>query len=68
MWLLFPFRDDVVIQIFILMLDELQAPFKLESPWEHIPIRNTLTEDGDEVSEWSVAYSDLQDFLQRADK
>ena len=67
-WLLYPLSDEVVIQNQILMLDQLQAPFKLECPWEHIPIRNTLTEDGDEVSEWSVAYSDLQDFLQRADK
>jgi hypothetical protein len=65
-WLLYPLDGEIIIQNQILMLDELQVPFNLEYPSEHIPIRNTLTEDGDEVSEWSVAYSDIEDFLKRA--
>lgn len=57
-------RGDVVyVQNAIIFLDELSTPFDPRQPWLSVNPRETVTEDGDHISEWRTSADALRTFL-----
>ena len=65
-WTLYLDGKTVHIQNQIFFLDELEKPFLEANPYEFIPARKTVSDEGDKISEWHVdvnyieAYIDMQ--------
>jgi hypothetical protein len=51
-WVCYPIDGQLVFQEVIVFLDEIGGPFDLSNPHKHVPKRETVTEDGDSISEW----------------
>jgi hypothetical protein len=47
----------------LLFFDQLAVPFSPDSPMESLKDRETVSETGDPISEWSVKLSELDLFL-----
>ena len=62
-WPMYRVNETVLIQNQILFLDQLQSPFDEHTPFSFVPKRQTINEDGDVISEWSVRINDLEEFL-----
>jgi len=62
-WLLYKEKDVVYIQNAILFLDQIKGKFELEKIYDYIPERETVSEEGDEISEWQCSVKDFEMFL-----
>ncbi|WHT18409.1 hypothetical protein N8J89_35730 [Crossiella sp. CA-258035] len=63
MWPLHRRGDLVFVQNSILFLAELEEPFSALEPWRSVGPRETVSEDGDRVSEWSCPLDDVRNFF-----
>ena len=63
-WPCYRVGGKIVFQQYIFFLDELPGPFDPLAPHAHLPRRETETEDGEKVSEWSTSTAALQSFCQ----
>ena len=61
-WPLYRLGDTVHVQNHLLFYDQLTEPFSLANAAKFIRDRQTVNEDGLAISEWTVAFSDLEDF------
>jgi hypothetical protein len=59
------YRDGEVVHIqeIMLFLDELDHPFDPDKPWESVRPRETISEDGDPLMEWTVPLAAVQEFV-----
>ena len=65
-WPCYRLHDEVFFQHHLLFLDELTSPFDPGNPHAHLPPREKNGEDGEPLSEWQTATSELQRFAARA--
>lgn len=64
-WPMYRVNDNVLIQNHILFFDQLQSSFDERNPFSSVTERQTIDEDGNIISEWSVQINELEDFLIR---
>jgi len=64
-WILYRFKENVLIHNNLLFLDQLEKPFDLQNPYDALPEYQRITEDGEAISEWSVTVKDLEAWLTR---
>jgi len=62
-WPMYRENDTVFIQNHIMFFDQLQSPFDERNPFSSVADRQTLDEDGNRISEWSVQINELEEFL-----
>ncbi|WP_193368588.1 hypothetical protein [Pelagibius marinus] len=62
-WPLYRDGDCVLVQNQLLFLAELAKPFSEAQPYKSVPRRETTTEDGEAISEWTIDLSDIEEFL-----
>lgn len=65
-WLLYPDRDVIFIQEAILLLRSTATPFSTHDPYVHIPPHRRRTEEGFDVSEWTISRDAVKAFVLRA--
>ena len=51
-WACYPINGKLVFQECILFLDELEPPFNINSPHLNVQPYESLSEDGEQISEW----------------
>jgi hypothetical protein len=51
-WACYPVGDQLAFQEMIIFMDDIDGPFDLSNPHKHVPKHETVTEDGDSISEW----------------
>jgi hypothetical protein len=56
-WVCYPIDGELVFQERILFLDELEIPFNIENPHQNIDPYNSISDDGDPISEWRTKIS-----------
>jgi len=57
--------DDVVFQSGVLFLEDLEETFD-PARWDaHVPVRESVAESGEPISEWRVPLTDIVDFVGR---
>ncbi|SFC82503.1 hypothetical protein SAMN05421773_106174 [Streptomyces aidingensis] len=64
-WPLYREGEQVFVQNSVIFLDELTEAFDPEAPWASVGPRETITEDGDEISEWHTSMDALRAFFRR---
>lgn len=62
-WLLYPVNDEVHVQNALLLLRETRPGFSTKDPYNSIPVRRELSEDGSQISEWVLPIQDFVEFL-----
>lgn len=62
-WLMYPLGDVIAIQNQMLFMARLAGSFQENDPYRHIAGYRTHNSDGDRLSEWIVARSDLEWYL-----
>jgi CdiI N-terminal domain len=62
-WPMYRVNENVFIQHQILFFDQLQSPFDERTPFSFVSKRQTINEDGERISEWSVRINELEEFL-----
>lgn len=62
-WVMYLIGDNVHIQNHVLFLDELEGKFDETELYKFIPERETVTEEGEPISEWVVKLSDIREYL-----
>jgi hypothetical protein len=62
-WTLYLDENTVHIQNQILFLNLLDKPFLELNPYEFIRTRETVTDEGDKISEWDVDVDDIKVYL-----
>ncbi|WP_420809079.1 hypothetical protein [Amycolatopsis suaedae] len=62
-WPLYRAGEVVYVHDNLIIPDELSSPFDLERPWQSIPERTVVDEDGNAVSEWVTSMGEIRDFL-----
>lgn len=67
-WVLYRENDIVYIQNQMLFFDQLDKAFSVEHPWESVGARETITEEGREISEWTTSIEDVRECLERKTK
>lgn len=67
LWLFYRDGTDVVFQNQILLLADCDPPFVPSLAERWVPVRETVSEDGSPVSEWSVPFADLKFDVRIAD-
>ncbi len=63
-WVMHREKNIIYIQNHLLMMEGLLSPFVEENIYEHIRDRETIDEDGNEISEWQTTVSEVQEWLQ----
>ncbi|MEV6071906.1 hypothetical protein AB0L82_35655 [Nocardia sp. NPDC052001] len=66
-WPLYLDGAVVHVQHQLIFLGQPDISFDPAAPWESVPPRATVNDDGDRISEWSVPVVDIGDFLRHAD-
>ncbi|GGL86356.1 hypothetical protein [Micromonospora yangpuensis] len=61
-WPLYRIGDTVLVQNAIIFLQELSAAFDPDKPWLSVEPHSVMDENGNRISEWPVAYSDVRRF------
>jgi hypothetical protein len=61
-WVMYLIEDLVHIQNHVLFLSDLNEPFDEDDIYASIPERETRTEEGESISEWTVELSAIRDF------
>ena len=64
-WPMYRVNERVFIQNHVLFFDQLQSPFDERNPFSSVTERQTIDEDGNRISEWSVRIDDLEEFLKK---
>jgi len=64
-WPLYRDRDVVHVQNRILFLDELDGPLDLEQQWTVLDVRESVTDDGVAISEWSTGIEEIKSYLRQ---
>lgn len=54
-WACYPTSGDLIFQEQILFLDDLEKPFNLEKPHSNCLPYESVTEDGEGISEWRIS-------------
>lgn len=67
LWLLYRDGGHVFVQQQVLFLDELEGPFDPTEPYRHVPPRVTISDDGDDISEWETSIDAIERFVSAAD-
>ncbi len=62
-WPLYRDGDSVRVQNQVLLLDDLADSFDELNPYRSVGQRETRTEEGDPISEWTVNLPDIEEFL-----
>lgn len=62
-WVMYLVGSDVYIQNHVLLMDELDEPFDEFDFQKFVPERETVTEDGEPISEWKVSIDDVRQAL-----
>lgn len=62
-WILYREGERVFVQNGLLAFDEMDVMFDQDSPYEHVPPREQINEDGHRVSEWEIPLSAIRDFV-----
>jgi hypothetical protein len=62
-WVMYLVGNDVYIQNHVLFMDELDEPFDESDFIKFVPERETVTEDGEPISEWKVSIEDIRQAL-----
>jgi hypothetical protein len=55
-WACYPMEGELVFQEQILFLKELERPFNLEEPHSNVLPYDSVTEDGEQISEWRTRF------------
>ena len=63
-WPIYQLQDCVIIQNQVLFLNELGQPFNENRPYDYVQERQTYSEDGAPISEWSTSVEDLQYWIE----
>jgi hypothetical protein len=64
-WPLYRAGTTVYVQNQMLFYNQLLKPFSSENPWESVPERRTLNDEGSRISEWTTDVSSVQECLGR---
>lgn len=64
-WVMYRVGSNVYLQNHILFMDGLNEPFDENHFSKFVPERETVTEDGDAISEWKVSVEDIRGALDR---
>lgn len=62
-WPLYKDDDRIYIQNSILFLDKLKGDFQISQLSSYVLERETINEDGDDISEWNISIKDLEEFI-----
>lgn len=62
-WLLYPVGELAVVHEKLFFADQLEADFCATQPYEHVPDRKSLSDDGEEISEWRIELAAIRQFL-----
>ena len=54
--------ETVFLQNHLLFFDQLARPFSIDDPYSSLKDRETVDEDGNRISEWSVNFSEIESF------
>lgn len=63
LWTLYVEKNIVYIQNQILFLQELNTPFDESCIYNFVSDRETMDEEGHQISEWAIQIDDLKKFL-----
>jgi hypothetical protein len=63
-WPLYREGDHVYVQNRLLFADDLPQSFRVEDIASYLGDHSKYSEDGDEISEWEVALTDIQEFYE----
>lgn len=67
-WVFYPVYEKVYIQNKILFIDQLKKEFDESNLSSHIENRETITEEGEKISEWITTKMDLDAFVKKSIK
>ena len=62
-WVMYRNEKDVFIQNHVLFLDELDEAFDENDFIKFVPERETLSEDGEPISEWKASIIDIREYF-----
>ena len=62
-WPIYRNQEVAVFQNHLLFLDTLPRVFTPDNPYQFIPEHRTKTDEGGEISEWTVPVKDIEEFL-----
>jgi CdiI N-terminal domain len=65
-WPMYRISDKVFIQNGILLLDQISEPFDIMNPYNYVPEREIISEDGQPISEWETDVDALKEYLKQA--
>jgi hypothetical protein len=54
--------ETVFFQNHFLLYDQLTQPFLIHDPYASLRDRQTINEDGNRLSEWSISFSEIEKF------
>jgi hypothetical protein len=62
------YRDGPVVHVRneLVPYSQLARPFSIEDPWSSIRVRQILSDEGMEISEWDTQVESLRDFLKQS--
>lgn len=61
-WPMYVIRKTVFFQNHLLFYEQLTRPFSIDDPYSSLRDRETINEDGNRISEWSVSFSEVEKF------
>lgn len=62
-WTMYKIQDTIILHNRMLILDDLEEPFDENNPYNSMDPRETITEEGDPISEWTTSTQELEKFL-----
>jgi len=62
-WVMYAVGDDVFIQNHVLFIEDLKEPFNESNFAKYVPVRETVNEEGDTISEWKVNFNEIHEAL-----
>jgi hypothetical protein len=61
-WAMYREGETVYLQNHLLFYDQLEKPFSIENPYESLQDRETISQEGQQISEWSVSILEIEQF------
>jgi hypothetical protein len=61
-WAMYREGETVYLQDHLLFYTQLKEPFSLDAPFASLRDRETISAEGQPISEWSVSLSEIQQF------
>lgn len=62
-WPMYRYDGIVHVQNHLLLFNQLMKDFNSDNPYEHIPTRETISENGRQISEWVATLDEIESFL-----